>query len=72
LYDEPPTFREHIDHITALTDLIDDDSVRVQILDAIEVLIENMNGPWQGGQARWSWAEVPDTIATLFDEDNDA
>lgn len=69
MYDAPQDFRDHIDHITALTNHIADDSIRVQLLDAIELLVTNMNGPWMGSRVGWRWGEVPDDLASLFDEE---
>lgn len=68
MYDAPSEFTEHIEHITRLVDLIEDDAVRVQLLDAVEVLVQGMNGPWQGSTVGWRWGEVPDDAASLFDE----
>lgn len=69
MYDAPKEFNDHIDHITKLANEIDSESIRVQLLDAIEVLVNGMNGPWHGSRVGWQWGEVPDTLAGLFDED---
>lgn len=67
MYDAPKEFRDHIDLITTLANQIEDESVRVQILDAIEVLVNGMNGPWHGSRVGWQWGDVPNTIEGLFD-----
>lgn len=66
VFDAPQEFKDHVELITKLTDLIEDESVRVQLLDAIELLVHGMNGPWHGSSVGWQWGEVPDTIEGLF------
>lgn len=68
----PPEFLDHAWHITRLTEHIEDKAVRVELLNAIEVLVHNMNGPWQGCRVGWQNGQVPDDLSGLeglFDAD---
>lgn len=68
MYEAPKEFSDHIDDITALVNRIDDDTLRRELFDAIEMLVHGMNGPWQGARVGWQWGEIPDDLASLFDE----
>lgn len=68
MYEAPQEFIDHVQYITTLTDQIEDDSIRVKLLDAIEALVHGMNGPWYGASVGWMWGDVPDDLASLFDE----
>jgi hypothetical protein len=62
----PKEFEEHVNYITRLSEAMDDEDVRLELLDAIETLVHNMNGPWKGCRVAWPHTEVPDTIEGLF------
>lgn len=68
MYEAPKEFKDHVDHITVLANQIEDETIRIQLLDAIETLVHGMNGPWHGATVGWQWGEVPDTLAGLWDE----
>lgn len=61
----PEGFDEHITLITGLIDQTGDDALRVKLLDAIEVLVRNMNGPWYGAFVGWQFGDVPDDLTGI-------
>jgi hypothetical protein len=65
LNEAPKDFRKHMDHITSLVDQVGDDALRVSLLDSIEVLVKNMNGPWHGAVVVWRFGEVPDDLSEI-------
>jgi hypothetical protein len=66
LYDAPQEFRDHIDLITTLANQIENETIRVQLCDAIEVLVNGMNGPWHGSRVGWQFGDMPDSLEGLF------
>lgn len=66
-----PAFEKHMVKITDIVLQIPDQQLQVEVVTAIEELIDGMNGPWRGQRCWWRWGEVPDNLADLFSEEGD-
>jgi hypothetical protein len=70
LNDAPKEFRDHVEHLTGLINQIEDEGLRSRLFDDIETLVQGMNGPWRDCTVGWMIiGNVPDDLASLFDED---
>ena len=64
--DTPPVeFDQHIEHLTALINEVEDPELRVAIFESVETLTAGLNQQWVGCRVAWP-APVPDDISFLF------
>lgn len=63
--ESPQEFRDHINHMAVLFQRIENPELRHEIVRSIEVLVENLRGPWVGCAAVWP-DPIPDDLEDLL------
>jgi hypothetical protein len=62
----PQEFLDHCEYLDTLVNRVDNDGLRMDLIDAIEGLANGLNGDWTGCRLQWVEA-APDDAASLFD-----